>query len=429
MGLNLFTAPNLIRGLTIGQNGILVYNNSARNGFSNGGTIEGLFYDPNGDGFLRLLGGVALILKNISEIPGKGTRFVQSVANSTIFVSATQIINDVKIKTQRNGVDDQSKIIIRGVSSGNENATGKYYLANTGALTGAEVTALTSTDIDNYINDGTFVEYLDNKNQLESYEIDTDATGQSDVIPILVMLAWGNQSRNPDYQSALGDNAKVYDYKQFGGENNPFQTRAWLFSYLRKTQEVYLDTSTSGVTKDFSFDGIDDADITETDRSMVQAYTRISNTEELYDYTKYYQTNSFDKAQIIDTPLDQAVYIEDGVVKTAKDMRVFFGDENGGAININTATLMIIETPRENGNPKFIANKKTVFGLVEDTNSGGSDNILFVGRCYIWKCKWRHSNKPHIQHNCINRHSISVWNSRYKIRWNTWKFIFRRTTR
>ena len=97
-----------------------------------------MFYDPNGDGFLRLLGGVALILKNISEIPGNGTRFVQSVANSTIFVSATQIINDVKIKTQRNGVDDQSKIIIRGVSSGNENATGKYYLANTGALTGAK---------------------------------------------------------------------------------------------------------------------------------------------------------------------------------------------------------------------------------------------------------------------------------------------------
>ena len=55
----------------------------------------------------------------------------------------------------------------------------KNYLANTGALTGAQVTALTSTDIDNYINDGTFVEYLDNKNQLESYEIDTDATGQS----------------------------------------------------------------------------------------------------------------------------------------------------------------------------------------------------------------------------------------------------------
>ena len=61
-------------------------------------------------------------------------------------------------------------------------------------------------------------------------------------------------------------------------------------------------------------------------------------------YTKYYQTNSFDKAQIIDTPLDQAVYIEDGVVKTATRMKVFFGDENGGAININTAT-MIVETP------------------------------------------------------------------------------------
>ena len=100
------------------------------------------------------------------------------------------------------------------------------------------------------------------------------------------MLAWGNQSRNPDYQPALGNNAQVYDYKQFGGENNPFQTRAWLFSYLRKTQEVYLDTSTSGVTKDFSFDGIDDADITETDSKYVQAYTRISNSEKLYDIHK-----------------------------------------------------------------------------------------------------------------------------------------------
>ena len=66
---------------------------------------------------------------------------------------------------------------------------------------------------------------------------------------------------------------------------------------------------------------------------------------------------------------------------------------------------------------KYWRKRYFLFGLVEDTdnligfwNTFYRKTILFVGDVTfeIGDANGRHSNKPHIQHNSINRHIISV---------------------
>ena len=82
---------------------------------------------------------------------------------------------------------------------------------------------------------------------------------------------------------------------------------------------------------------------------------------------------------------------------------------------------MLVETPMENGNPKFIANRKTIFGLVEDINSGGSDNILFVGDVTFENANGDTVTNHTFNITALTDTSYQFGSNRYKIRWNTWE--------